>query len=94
MNTLVLNSQTANLSIEHLLKQASAGGVEVRDAQGNIMAFVLSPTDREAWTYAEANIDLDQNLDQVRRALARRGGVTTAELLANARKAAEKAARQ
>jgi hypothetical protein len=94
MNTLVLNSETANLSIEHLLKQAIAGGVEVRDAQGNIMAFVLSPTDREAWTYAQANMDLDQNLDQVRRALGRRGGVTTAQLLANARMAAEKAAHQ
>jgi hypothetical protein len=94
MNTLVLNADTANLSIEHLLKQATTGGVEVRDAQGRIMAFVLSPTDRDAWTYAEANIDLDQNLDKVRQALGRRGGATTAQLLENARTAAEKAAKK
>jgi len=94
MKTLILNPETANLSIDHLLKQASEGGVEVRDVLGNIVAFVVSPTDREAWTYAEANFDLDQNLDQVRRALGRRGGVTTAELLAKAALAAEQASRQ
>ena len=94
MNTLILNTETANLTIGHLLKQVNAGGVEVRDAQGNIMAFVLSPTDREAWTYVEANLDLNHNLDQVRRALGRRGGITTSQLLAKAALAAEKTAQQ
>ena len=56
MNTLILNAETANMSIDHLLKQMSSGGVEVRDAQGNLVAFVLPATDQEALTYAEANI--------------------------------------
>jgi len=91
MNTLVLDPETAKISLEHLLKQLGNGGVQVRDAQGNIVAVVLGPTDREALTYLEANLDLDQNMDQVRKALQRRGGVTTAQLLANAAAAAEKA---
>lgn len=92
MNTIVLNAETATLSIGALLKKVGEGGVEVRDVEGNVVAFVLSPTDREAWTYAEANMDLNENIEQVRAALGRRGGVTTAQLLANAALAAEKAA--
>jgi len=94
MNTLILNAETANLSIEYLLKQVKEGGVEVRDADGNIVAFVLAPTDQEALTYAEANLYLDQHAEEVRNALGRRGGVTTSQLLANAASAAEKAARK
>jgi hypothetical protein len=90
MHTLILNTETANLSIEHLLKQVDSGGVEVRDSQGRVVAFVLSPTDHQAWTYAEANLDLNQHPDEVRQALARSGGVTTAQLLQNAAAAAEK----
>ena len=93
MNNLVLSTETANLSIEHLLTQVNNGGVAVRDAAGKVLAFVLSPTDREAWTYAEAHLDLNQNIEQVRKALGRRGGITTAELLAKAA-AAEKRASQ
>jgi hypothetical protein len=94
MNTLVLNTETAKLSIEYLLDQVSNGGVEVRDAQGNVLAFVLTPGDREAWTYAEANVDLNENQEQVRQALGRRGGLTTAELLAKAALSAEQAAQK
>jgi hypothetical protein len=89
MNTLVLSPDTASLSIEHLLKRASDGGVELRDTEGNIVAFVLSPSDREAWIYAEANLDIDQHIDEVREALSRRGGVTTTQLLEKAIAAAE-----
>jgi hypothetical protein len=92
MDTLILNAETASLSIEQLLKRAKEGGVEVRDTQGNILAFVLSPTDREAWTYAEANLDITQNLGDVRKALGRRGGITTSELLARAALAGKNAA--
>ncbi|NOY30161.1 MAG: hypothetical protein GXP28_08275 [Planctomycetes bacterium] len=49
MNTFILNAETSSLSIEHLLKQAKAGGVEVRDAQGEILAIVLSPDDQRAY---------------------------------------------
>jgi len=92
MNTFILNAETANLSIEHLLKRANEGGVEVRDAQGNVLAFVLSPNDHEAWTYAEANFDITQNFGEVQQAIGRRGGITTSQLLEKAALAAEKAA--
>ena len=94
MNTLVLDSTTAKLSLEHLLTQLGSGGVEVRDALGNIVAVVLGPTDQEALTYAEASIYLDQHGDQVQQALARRGGITTSQLLAKAAAAADQAAQQ
>lgn len=94
MNTLILNAETANLSITHLLKQVDSGGVEVRDAQGNVVALVLSPADHQAWTYAEANLDLNQHQDEVRQALGRRGGITTAQLLTNAATAATKNVQQ
>ena len=92
MNTFILNADTANLSIEHLLKRANEGGVEVQDPQGNVLAFVLSPTDREAWTYAEANLDITQHFGDVQQAMGRRGGITTSQLLEKAALAAEKAA--
>ncbi len=90
MHTFVMSSQTADASIADILKQAATGGVEVRDVDGKVVAYVLSPTDREAWTYAEANLELDQNGDAVREALGRRGGVTTKELLGNAAAAQRK----
>jgi|GEM_PF-2579530 len=94
MNTIILNAETANLSIEQLLQQAKGGGVEVRDASGKVVAFVLSPADQEALTYVEANLDLNRNQQDVREALARRGGATTAELLEKADAASKKAAGQ
>ena len=94
MNTFVLNAQTMNLPIGQLLTQVGDGGVEVRDDAGKVVAFLLSPTDREAWTYAEANLDLSQNAAEVRQALGRRSGVTAAQLLQNAIAAAANAAAQ
>jgi hypothetical protein len=90
MNTLVLTSESANLSIAHLLKQVDSGGVEVQDSEGRVVAFVLSPTDRQAWTYAEAALDLSQHPDEISRALQRTDGVTTSELLQNAASAVKK----
>lgn len=84
MNTFILNAETSSLPIDHLLKQAEVGGVEVRDAQGNVLAIVLSPADHQAWIYAEAHLDLDQHKDEVQRAIERRDGVMTAQLLENA----------
>jgi len=90
MTTITLGPETEGLSIEHLLKQVSKGGVELRDADGNILAFVLSPTDQEALAYFEAHIYLDQNQQQVEEALRRHDGSTTSQLLQNAVLAAEK----
>jgi hypothetical protein len=92
MNTFILNTETANLSIEQLLQKANEGGVEVLDDQGNVLAFVLPPADREAWTYAEANFDITQHLGDIKKALGRRGGITTSQLLEKAARAAEKTA--
>lgn len=90
MNTFILNAETSSLSIHHLLKQVEAGGVEVQDAQGKVLAIVLTPADLDAWTYAEAHLDLDQHRNVVQQALVRRGGVTTSQLLENAASAAAK----
>jgi hypothetical protein len=93
MNTFVLNGDTSGLSIEHLLKQAGEGGVEVRDSQGHVLAFVIAPNDAEALTYAEANLDIHQSLAPVQQALERCDGSTTAELLQKANAAAKSAGR-
>jgi len=94
MNTITLGPETESLSIGHLLKQVSEGGVELRDVDGNIVAVVLSPTDQEAWAYFEARMDLDQHKQQVEESLRRRDGSTTSQLLKNAALAAENPVQQ
>jgi hypothetical protein len=84
MNTFVLNSESANYPIQSLLEQADTGGVEVRDCQGQVIAYVLAPKDREAWMYAQTHVELDLRHDQIRHAVTRRGGVSTRELLEKA----------
>ena len=91
MNTIVLNAETSRLSIEHLLRQAEGGGVQVQDANGKIVALVMSPADQEALTYIEAIFELHRNKDKIRAASTRRGGITTAELLQKAEAAAKQA---
>jgi hypothetical protein len=86
MNSFVLGPETANLTVGQFLSQASPGGLEVRNERGDVVAFVLSPADYEAFTYAEAERDFEIHRPEVEAAMTRRGGVTTAELL---RKAAE-----
>ena len=93
MTTFVLTSETANMSVAHLLQRANDGGVEIRDANGNVVAVVISPADEQALAYVEANLDLNEHLEEVRRSLARRGGVTTEQLLANAEAAARDSAK-
>lgn len=95
MNTFVLNTETSSLSVDHLLKQVVPGGVEVRDAKGNVLALVLPPADHVAWTYAQAHLDIDQHKNEVQQALKRQGGVTTSQLMQNVdSKAANKNAPQ
>ena len=88
MKSLILNTETSNLTVQNLLKQIDSESVEVQDMQGNVVAFILSPADTQAWTYVEANFDLDRHEDKVRQTLKQRGGVTTAQLLDNAASAA------
>jgi hypothetical protein len=94
MHTLIVDSETANLSIAHLLKQAQNGGVELQDSQGQVVAFVLPPSDRQAWIYAEAAIDLSEHASEIKNALGRAGGVSTADLLRKAADAAKSEPRQ
>jgi len=54
MNTFILNAETSSLTIDHLLKQAEAGGLEVRDAQGKVLAIVLSPDDQREFCDASS----------------------------------------
>ena len=67
MNTFVLNPLTANLPVGDLLAQAAGDSIEVLDMEGNVVAYVLSPVDREALIYAEAKLDLDRQRDEVQR---------------------------
>ncbi len=90
MNTFVLTPQTANLPVGDLLAQAASGSVKILDAEGNVLAFVLSPVDRDGLIYAEAKLDLVQHADDVQQALGRRGGISTRLLLENAQLVAEK----
>ena len=87
MNTFILSPQTANLPIQDLLTQAASGSVEILDGDGNVLAYVVTPADREALIYAEARVDLEQHRDEVKKALNRRGGITTQELLDKAKAA-------
>ena len=89
MNTFVLSPETANLSVQDLLKRAASDSVQVLDTEGNVVAYVLSPVDREALIYAEAKLDLDRHRDEVQQALSRRGGTTTRQLLDNAKATAQ-----
>jgi hypothetical protein len=85
MQTFVLDEHAASVPATLFRDAASGGGgVEVLDDQGKIVAFVLSPHDREAWTYAEARMEVINHRDEIRAAMQRRGGVTTKELLERA----------
>jgi hypothetical protein len=92
MNTIILDNETSAWSVQHLLEQAANGGVKLLDRSGKTVAFCLPPSDREAWIYAEAHLDIDEHIDEVREALARGNGITTEELLRRAEAAAKKAA--
>ena len=87
MNSFVLTSESANLPIGHLLAQASEGSLTVQNENGEVVAIVLSPADFEALTYAEAERDFELHRDEIAQALARKGGITTAELLRRAESA-------
>jgi hypothetical protein len=84
MNSFVLTTESANLSIAHLLSQAGSGGVTVRNEAGQMVAVVLSSGDYEALTYAEAERDFELHREEVEQAMSRSGGIATAELLRKA----------
>ena len=81
MNSIIFSQDSSNLSVEQLLQHAQGGGVQLKDADGQVLAFVLSPADHEALTYVEAGLELLRNAEDIQEALGRSGGVTTTELL-------------
>src|SRR4051794_8805749 len=87
MQIFVLNEQTARTAVESLVKQAAGGGLEIRTAEGELVAYLLPPNNEEAWAYAEAGMDIDQHRDEIMAAMERRSGVTTPELLERAERA-------
>lgn len=89
MNTFVLTAETASIRVEELLAKMAKGNITLLDEAGNTVAYVLSPVGREELIYADAQRDLDLHRDEVQDALERRDGVTTQELLKNARRTAE-----
>jgi len=84
MQTFVLNDQTATMPIQGLIQKASTGGLAVCDQQGKLLAYVVSPQDREAMAYLDAYRDYEAHRGEIEAALKRRGGVTTKELLEKA----------
>ena len=94
LQTFVLSEQTASLPLGPLFEQAAIGGVEVRNSEGKVVAYVLPAGDEETWLYAEARVYFEKHRTEIEAAGARRGGVTTAELLAKAAALAKQAATQ
>jgi hypothetical protein len=91
MQTFVLSDETASMPVEGLIKKAAMGNVAVEDEQGKIVAYLVSPLDREAMAYLDAFRDFESHREEIGAARKRRGGVTTKELLERAEKAARDA---
>jgi hypothetical protein len=84
MQTIVLSDQTSSMTVAGLIEKAAGSGVEVRDQNGAVVAYVLPPANHEAWLYAEARVFFEQHREEFAAAHARHGGITTAELIAKA----------
>ena len=92
LGTVTLGSASAALPFGEVVEQARQGGIQVKDSSGQVVAFVLPPNDLGAWTEAEALREFEEHRDEIRAAMARRGGITTKELLKRAQEAAARAA--
>jgi hypothetical protein len=84
MQTIVLGDQTAAMTVGGLIEQAARGSLEIRDAAGKVVAYVLSPADEQAWAYAKARVYFENHREEFEAAAKRRDGITTSELLAKA----------
>ena len=91
MQTFVLTGKCASMPVEGLIKQAANGNVAVEDDQGKLIAYLVSPLDREAMAYLDAFRDFEAHREEIAVARSRRGGVTTKELLERAEQAARNA---
>jgi hypothetical protein len=85
LQTFVLSENTASQPVGPFIQQAATGrGVEVRDGNGKVVAYVLPAHDEEAWLSAESQIYFEQHKNEIEAAGDRDGGITTAELLKKA----------
>ncbi|MCC7473888.1 MAG: hypothetical protein IT425_00710 [Pirellulales bacterium] len=90
MKTVILDSRSANLSLAQFLEEIGDGGAQLLDSVGNVIVFVVPPSNDEAFVYAETERYLSKHKEDIQRALNRRGGITTAQLLERAHAAALK----
>ena len=88
LSTVTLGSDSAALPFGQVVEQAREAGIQVKDSTGRVVAFVLPPNNLAAWTEAEALREFEEHRDEIRAAMARRGGITTKELLEKAQQAA------
>lgn len=88
LGTVTLGTESAALPFGEVVERAREGGIQVKDASGQVVAFVLPPNNLAAWTEAEALREFEEHRDEIRAAMARRGGITTKELLKRAQEAA------
>jgi hypothetical protein len=83
MTTFVLNSETADETVESLLKRLNGGDVRICDESGQVLAYVKAP-DREAAQmerrYQIAKEETLKELDLLDERASRTGGLTTEEL--------------
>jgi hypothetical protein len=82
-----LSEGTAATPIGGLIEQAERGGIQVRNSEGKVLAFIVQPDDEESLAYIDAYHDLQRHQDEIIAARSRRGGVTTQQLLENANNA-------
>ncbi len=75
-------SEEPNLPIGGLVESVGSGGVEVRDHHGRVIAYVLPPNMKETLLELEARQALETRSEELRAAVARRGGRATQEILA------------
>ncbi|HZL88490.1 MAG TPA: hypothetical protein VFB96_08980 [Pirellulaceae bacterium] len=92
LSTVTLGSESAALPFGQVVEQAREGGIQVKDASGNVVAFVLPPNNLGAWTEAELVREIAEHRDEIRAAMQRGGGATTAQMLEKARQAASQPA--
>ena len=91
MQTFILSQQNADTPVESLIKQAAAGGVEVRNAAGKTVAYVIPADNPDARLYAEAREYFGKHRAEFDAVRGRRTGISTAELLTKAAASAAEA---
>jgi hypothetical protein len=84
-----ISSAALSLPVEDRVRLIAA--VQASLPQGDSAEIAAK---REAFIYAEAYRDIAEHREEIERALMRRGGVTTDELLRKAAEAAQRAAKQ